>query len=386
LEFQVSRRSPHGRPDALRSGFSQPISYHGKENVSKVLISDIKPGQDVNTSFVVQEKELRKTRNGKPFLSLKLVDKSGVMVGRIWSGAEEMAGSIPCQGVVAVQGRAELFRDELQLHVQTIHSLSLQDIEPQDFMPASPHDTGVLFQELRQILKTFKRKPLQLLVKHMLADLQLMEKFRRAPAAKAMHHAYLGGLLEHTLGVCRVVSTMADHYSFLDREMLLAGAFLHDMGKVDEFSYELFIDYSHAGRLVGHMVLGVQILEEKIRNIKNFPQQDALLLKHLVLSHHGETALGAVKLPMTREALVLHFADDLDAKMNSVSRILDDDKGGNEHWTSYQPLFERFFLRELPAHSPAHSHVSALADTKTGGDKGGENAVQLHLWKDIKNH
>ncbi len=358
------------------------MSYHGNVNVSKVLISDIKPGQDVSTSFVVQEKELRKTRNGKPFLSLKLADKSGFMVGRIWSGAEDMAESIPCKGVVAVQGRAELFREELQLHIQSITPLSLHEVEPGDFMPASPQDGRMLFRELKKILKTIRRKPLQLLMKHMLADLELMEKFRRAPAAKAMHHAYLGGLLEHTLGVCRVAETLAGHYPFLDRDMLLAGAFLHDLGKVDEFSYDLFIDYSHAGRLVGHMVLGIQILEEKIRTIKNFPEQEGLVLKHLVLSHHGETALGAVRLPMTREAVALHFADDLDAKMNSISRILDDDKGGNEHWTNYQPLFERFFLKGLPAQwSP-----SAPEDSNKNKDKDGDRAVQLCLWKNLQDN
>ncbi len=343
-------------------------------DMPKVLISDITPGQDVNTAFLVREKELRKTRGGKSFLSLKLADRSGELVGRVWDGAENLFDSIPRKGVVTVQARAELFREELQLNVQGICPVAPEEIDPADFMPVCPRDTEFLFQELKQTLGLFRRKPLGLLMKRFLADGELMGKFTRAPAAKTMHHAYLGGLLEHTLGVCKVALMIADHYEALDRDLLLAGAFLHDLGKVDEFVYELDIDYSHAGRLLGHMVLGVQLLEEKIKGIKNFPPHESMLLKHMVLSHHGETALGAVRLPMTREAVALHFADDLDAKMNSLSRILEDNKTGNEFWTGYQPLFERFFLRGFPpdVHSPAAS----------GNEQ--DRAVQLCLWSGRK--
>jgi 3'-5' exoribonuclease len=182
-------------------------------------------------------------------------------------------------------------------------------------------------------------------------DAELVERFKRAPAAKSMHHAYLGGLLEHTVGVAGLALRIGEHYPELDRDLLLAGAILHDLGKVREFVYDLVIDYSHEGRLLGHMVQGVEIVEEKLRSLKTFPAEDALLLKHLILSHHGEAEFGAVKLPMTREAVALHCADDLDAKMNSLTRILGESKSPGDAWTAYQPLFERFFFRGLPASS-----------------------------------
>ncbi len=345
----------------------------------KILIADMKPGRNVSTTLLVQEKELRKARNGKPFLSLRLSDKSGELVGRVWDGAEDTASVIPCKGVVALEGRVELFREELQLNIQNISPVASSDIDPGDFLPTCPHGTDILFQELKQTLGSIQRKPLQQLVKHLTGDARLMEKFKKAPAAKSMHHAYLGGLLEHTLGVCKLALAISDHYGPLDRDLLLMGAFLHDMGKVDEFDYEWFIDYSHAGRLLGHMVLGVEILEEKIRNMKHFPSREALLLKHMVLSHHGASELGAVRLPMTREAIALHFADDLDAKMNSISRILNDKKAGDDVWTAYQSLFERYFLRGLPSEgdSPAPPGKSHDGDT--------DDFIQLNLWSSRKN-
>ena len=340
--------------------------------MAKVFVSEIAPSQEVAGSFVVDEKQLRVARNGAPFLTLKLADKSGQIAGRIWECAEERSRSIDVKSVVFVRGRSELFREELQLQIDEITPVPSVDVDRADFLPVCPGSVEGLMEKLKELAATIKKRPLQRLMRQILSDTHLMDRFKAAPAAKSMHHAYLGGLIEHTVAVTELVSSIAAFYADLDRDVLVIGAILHDIGKVDEFTYDLCIDYSLSGRLLGHMVQGVQILDEKIRSLRSFPSEEALLLSHLILSHHGEVEMGAVRVPMTREAFVLHFADDLDAKMNSLTRIMADSKQGDEAWTPYQPLFERFFFRgfPVPAESPAL--------TGPTGDK--EQGIQLNLW------
>jgi 3'-5' exoribonuclease len=345
-------------------------------DVAKVFVSDIAPNQEVEGSFVVDEKQLRVARNGVPFLTLKLIDKSGQIAGRIWESAEERSGSIDAKSVVFIRGRSELFRDELQIQIDEIAPVPMADVDRRDFLPVCPKSVEDLLEKLKEKVATIRKRPLQRLGRQILSDPHLMERFKAAPAAKSMHHAYLGGLLEHTVSVVEIVSAVATLYPDLNHDILTVGAILHDIGKVDEFSYDLVIDYSLSGRLLGHMVLGVQILDQVVRSLRNFPPEDALLLSHLILSHHGEAEMGAVKVPMTREAFVLHLADDLDAKMNSLSRILADAKQGDETWTSYQPLFERFFFRGFPSLSETHASSGHTIDREQG--------IQLNLWSTRK--
>jgi 3'-5' exoribonuclease len=320
-------------------------------DVAKLFVADIQADQEVTSTFIVADKQMRLARSGKPFLTLKLVDKSGEITGRIWERAAEINTAIPAKGVVAVRARSEKFREELQLHIQEIVAVPLDQVDAADFLPVCPLDLQELWSKCKQLTGQLKRRSLQRLMAAIMRDAELVERFKRAPAAKSMHHAYLGGLLEHTVGVAGLVLRISEHYPELDRDLLLAGAIFHDLGKVREFVYDLVIDYSHEGRLLGHMVQGVEIVEEKLRSIKAFPAEEALLLKHLILSHHGVAEFGAVKLPMTREAVALHFADDLDAKMNTLTRILGESRPEDEAWTAYQPLFARFFFRGLPAAS-----------------------------------
>lgn len=340
--------------------------------MAKPFVQEILPNTQVAGAFVVTDKQLRTARNGMPFLTLKLADKTGEMTARIWERADESDRCILKNTVVFVKGRAELFRDELQLQVQEIATIPRNDFDPSDFLPVCPHDSRELLENLHRTVSTVKRRSLQRLLGHILDDVELMARFKLAPAAKSMHHAYLGGLLEHTVSVVVLVSMIGSLYPDLDRDLLVAGAFLHDIGKIHEFDYDLSIDYSDEGRLLGHMVLGVQILEDKLRGLRKFPRQDALLLKHLILSHHGETEFGAVRLPMTREAFALHLADDLDAKMNGISRVLSESRGANEAWTAYQTMYDRFFFRGLPSASDAPL-PSAVGPA---GDRG----TQLNMW------
>jgi 3'-5' exoribonuclease len=197
---------------------------------------------------------------------------------------------------------------------------------------------------LRELLGTIENKHLKELSSLFLSDRAFTARFRKAPAAKNFHHGYLGGLLEHTLAVCRLAAAVADHYPDLDRDLLLCAAFLHDIGKIREFSYTTHIEYSDEGRLLGHLVLGAAMVDEKISDLRRFPNDLAMRLKHLVLSHHGELEFGSPKRPKFLEAFALHLIDDLDAKMNGLKRFMDRDRHEGS-WTDFNRLFERYFLK-----------------------------------------
>lgn len=340
--------------------------------MSKTFISELKPQQEVVSAFVVTEKQLRTTRNGSSFVTLRLVDRTGEVVGRIWENAKALERTIPVGEAVSIRALCDTYKGELQLNIQEVTPLERRDVDPADFLPVSPADSVALVHQIKRTVATLKSVPLRRLMQAVLDDRPLMDRFKRAPAAKSMHHACIGGLLEHTVSVATLASLAAKHYPPLDRDLLVVGALLHDIGKVDELTWDLAIDYTDSGRLLGHMVLGLQIVDEKIRSLGSFPAELSIVLKHLILSHHGEHEFGAVKLPMTREAFVLHFLDDLDAKMNTLSRLLEQCEEPGKAWTSYQPALQRFIFRGAGA---VPASLSSREDTA-------EDRVvqQLSLW------
>ncbi len=326
--------------------FSQPKGDAGQR------IAEIVPNQVVDGTFAVEEKQLRTAKSGKPFLNLKLRDKTGSVTARVWENAAKADQAIAGYRVLRVRGRSELFNGELQIHIDQAEPVPANEVNPFDFLPVCPKDPRVLRQDLKVLLQKVQKDPYRNLVRAFFSDKKLMKAFCEAPAAKNFHHAYLGGLLEHTVGVMKLSDLIATQYPSLDKETLLMGAFLHDIGKIHEFTYEFVIDYSDVGRLVGHMVLGVEILNAKIAACKDFPEETALLLKHLILSHHGQPEFGAVQSPMTREAIALHLADDLDAKMNNLDELLAKSTGPDSLWTAYQSLYGRYFYKGSPKDAP----------------------------------
>jgi len=306
-------------------------------------VKDIKEDDQVRGLYLVKVKRTGSTKKGDPFLSMTLADRTGEIEARVWERVGELSPLFKEGDVIDVEGYAGSYREQTQL---TLTALKVaEDIsDPTLFMEATPKDVTRMVASLRDILKGIKNASMKALVEKFLSDRNFMILFRKAPAAKNFHHSYIGGLLEHTLSVCQMASLVADHYPELDRDLLITGAFLHDLGKIKELKFERQIDYSDEGRLLGHLALGVAMVDEKLVGLKDFPGEIAVRLKHLILSHHGEYEFGSPKRPKFLEAFALHLIDDLDAKMNGLSRFMEKDRQEGT-WTDFSRLFERYFLK-----------------------------------------
>ena len=306
-------------------------------------VQDIKEDDYVNDRYLVKIKRTGQTKNGGAFLSLTLSDKTGDIETRVWERAEELGVLFKEGDVVEVSGKAGLYRNQVQL---TLSGIALSnDDDPSLFIETTPCDISDMMKDLKEIVRKIKNADLRDLVNSFISDHKFLEKFKESPAAKNFHHGYIGGLLEHTLSVCRLAVLVQEQYPELDGDLLVTGAFLHDIGKIREFSYGKTIDYSDEGRLLGHLVIGVSMLEEKLEGFKKFPSETALCLKHMILSHHGEYDFGSPKRPKFLEAFVLHLIDDLDAKMNGITRFMSKDKNEGS-WTDFNRMFERYLLKE----------------------------------------
>jgi 3'-5' exoribonuclease len=313
----------------------------------KRFVTQLSENESLSSTFLVKAKTLGNTRAGKAFLSVRLADKSGEIEGRVWERACEVNGRFTVNQVVRVRARVESYRDELQLNISAIEPVEPEDVDPTVFLPSTPQDPNRLWRQLKDLAARVENVHLQRLLQAFFSDRGFVRQMKRAPAAKRMHHAYLGGLLEHTVSVTRLLSRICDHYPSLNRDLLITAGILHDVGKVDEFSHELYLDYTDAGRLLGHLVLGVQRVQEKIAKIQGFPPLLALSLQHLMVSHHGEYEFGSPRRPKTPEAFALHYADDLDAKLNHLNTVLVAEKETPSRWTTFQRVLDRYIFKGM---------------------------------------
>ena len=310
-------------------------------------VKDIGAGSEVRGLFVVSQATQAQSRNG-PYWRLTLTDASGSLEAKIWHPLSANFTDIPAGSLAWIEGRAACFRDEVQVTVEQLRLLDAQaclDADLAALMPASPYSLDGMLAELEDIAKQeFSHAPWRKLVRSVLSHEELRAAFRVCPAAKGIHHAYVGGLLEHTLSVVTVCRRIADHYALLDRQTMLAGALFHDLGKIREFSGGMANDYTDDGRLLGHLMLGVEMLEPFLA--KSGLEVDLQRhLKHLILSHHGELGFGAVREPHTPEAMALHFADNLDAKMAQCVGLFARMEGKEPGWTPWQSSLNRPLYR-----------------------------------------
>ena len=309
--------------------------------MAKQLIKDLEPGAEVKSAFIVSRKELRKTKAGAPYLALELADKSGKIDARLWDGVGRYKDTFAEKDYVAVSGRVEKYRDQLQVVVNSLRRCGDDEVDAGDFLRVVGTDRAELEGELRQALEEVRSLHLKGLLLAFFSDGEFMREFTTAPAAKNYHHPYLGGLLEHTATTVRICRMLCDLYPDIDRDLLITAAALHDIGKIQELDYDRTIDFSDAGRFLGHLMLSDEMIRERITDLPGFPPDLALRLRHAVLSHHGELEWGSPKRPKTLEAIVLHHVDNLDAKVNSYREIVARASDGDSPWTDMRNLFKR---------------------------------------------
>jgi len=307
------------------------------------FVADLNSEQSITTFFLVHEKEIRNTREGKPYLRLELGDRSGTIEARMWDQFE-VAKDIARDDIIKVQARVEIYRNRPQLALLQLRLARPEEIDLADFLLHTKEDVDKLYARLLEYAAGISNPWLNKLVAVILNDPQIAARYKRAPAAKVMHHAYLGGLLEHVLSLCDLAKLAVSHYPELDLDLLLTAAILHDVGKLDELCYERAIGYTIEGQLLGHIVMELQTINKAMDAIAGLPPNLKTVVQHLLISHHGEYEFGSPKLPMIREALVFHYLDDLDSKLAAVRSALAIDSGEPE-WSVYSGALGRKFLR-----------------------------------------
>ena len=318
--------------------------------MARRLITELQPQANVDQLFLATHKQLRPNRNGQLYLQVELADKSGMITGRLWNASDEDYDAFEDGDYVRVEGHTQLYSGALQLIVTAIARADPRTVDEREFQVLTANDLARLEEELATILGTLRSPPLKALADEILADAALVTAFKRTPAGVKHHHAYAGGLLDHVVNLLRLADRVAPLYPELDRDLLLVGVLVHDIGKVRELESLQGFSYSDEGQLLGHVLLGLEIVDAKIRGIESrtgqpFDPEAAVRVKHMIASHHGQYEFGSPKLPMTLEAVALHHLDHLDAKMAGTIQLLRNEATAADGWTQYQQSQGRKFFR-----------------------------------------
>ena len=314
--------------------------------MARRYLKELGDREDIDDVFIASEKQLRPNRNGNLYLQLRLSDRSGSINAMMWNASNSVYLAFDNGDYVQVQGSSQIYNGNLQIIVNQIEEAEPGSINEEDFVHLSSAQREELQQTLGKSLRALEDFHLKSLAECFLMDESFMKKFSRAPAGIKHHHAYPGGLLEHVVHLIRVVDSICPHYPQVDHALLVMGTFLHDIGKIDELTYDKALGYSDEGQMVGHLVQGVTILDRKLQQVselsgEEFPDALAMQLKHMIVSHHGKLEYGSPKVPMTMEALVLHYLDDLDAKVHNFDQLMRDDPNEDSAWTTYHPHLGR---------------------------------------------
>ena len=328
----------------LTSRKSLTVKNMSEKRIKKQFVKDLQDRQQVQDLFLVCRYSLAETKTGKPYLALTLTDKSGEIEARMWDNAEQFAVNIEEGSFVETRGVVQDFQGVLQMKLLHLSPIPPSIISLQDFLPASKRAVEEMILELQERIATTADPALKKLLQHLFQG-ETLKLFSQAPAAKKMHHAYIGGLIEHTLSMAHMAEAAARHYPLLNYDLLMAGVLLHDLAKIEEFDFSSpSFSYTDRGRLVGHLVLGVEMVRRAAAEIIDIPASLLDQLSHLILSHHGQLEFGSPVLPMTPEAMLLHHIDDMDAKMNYLSALQEQVRGTDWEWTPFQRPLQRFLF------------------------------------------
>lgn len=316
--------------------------------MAHLYVQDIKPGQVIDDVYLVRDAILRSTSNGGLYIATFVCDRTGQLNGRMWQASEAAYDSLPKPGFVHIKGRSELYQNNLQIIINKFNVIDSEQVDLEDFLARTQKNVEKMFAEVKAGLDKIKNSQVKSLVGAFLSDNELMANFCKAPAAVKMHHNYLGGLLEHTHSMMRVALAILDFYPKVNADLVLAGIFLHDMGKTEELSYEMAFSYSDSGQLIGHICKSFLMLNKKADELKAdgviVDRELVDVLGHIILAHHGEYEFGSPKLPATSEAFMVNYIDDLDAKLCQVTTLIDNEPG-DSNWTAWQNALQTRLYR-----------------------------------------
>lgn len=313
--------------------------------MAKQFVSDLLAGTSLDDLFLLSERNLAHKKDGNPFLTVTLSDRTGQVKGVVWDQVERISEAVSEGDFVHVRAQVGEYRGSLQLVVKDMAKVSEEQVNAGDFLVATTRDITQMMGRLKEMTAKMQTPYLRELFEVFWSDDRFVEAFSNAPAAKQMHHAYIGGLLEHTLSMAVLSELIAGHYSGVDRDLLLAGVILHDIGKTKELSYVNKIDYTDEGRFLSHIVIGLSMLDEKLKQVPNFPVTQAYQLKHMIVSHHGSREFGSPEPPKTIEAVLLNDIDEMDSRVNSIREYVAKDPSDGS-WTPYHRLLERHFYKK----------------------------------------
>jgi 3'-5' exoribonuclease len=335
----------------------------------------------------VVAKQIKPKKTGEPYLALILGDRSGQLEAKMWDNVDEVLNAFEQDDFLKVKGLINKYKNRFQLTVHKLRKLGETEIEYSDYLPKTTKDIDELWRTLSEFVASFKDQHLKALIQAFMADPEIAAAYRNAPAAKTLHHAYIGGLLDHVVSLFRSCDLMCQNYPQINRDLLLTGAFLHDIGKVHELTYNRSFSYTTRGQLLGHMVIELEMLQAKLALVPDFPAELKTLLEHLIISHHGEYEFGSPKLPMFPEALVLHYLDDLDSKMEAMRTHFEREADLESPWTSYNASLGRPLLNSAkflaPKGAPGSNGASSSQETKPAADSDEKTAMQPSLIPDI---
>lgn len=342
-------------------------------------LETIGEGSPVEGTYYLRAKSTGTTKAGKPYLSLVFSDGSGEMEGRLWDNALDYEGRAAAGDFVFIRARGKIWQSQVQLDVSHLETVPRESVNADYFLPACPRDREAYARTVNELVDGLADESLRRLCRALLDDPELGPRLKAAPAATGVHQAYVGGLLEHVCSMMLLADKICAHYPALDRDLLLAGVLFHDLGKIREMAYEYAFDYTDAGKLVGHQVFGVQYLDRLAAELGDFPPERLMLLEHLILSHHGRPEYGATKIPMFAEALVLHYIDNLDAKVFGFLEA--EAETGQGNWSERKWYLETAAYK-VPRETPGYSFrvPGAKPAGKTERAKGGETN-ELPLFK-----
>ena len=348
---------------------SRPLNR--KTYLKSPFVSELKPDQTINAPFLVHVKDVRQKKTGDPYLSLTLADRTGELDAKMWDNAAEVLDTFDRDDFIKVKGLVQVFQNRLQLTIHKLQKLADSEVTFADYFPASKRDPAEMEAELNAAVAGIGNSHLKALLESIFGDPQIMAAFRLAPAAKSIHHAFLSGLIEHVLSMVKVARFCAGHYADIDTDLLLTGVLLHDIGKIQELVYARTFGYSDEGQLIGHIVMGVKMLDEKARAIPGFPPKLLTLVEHLILSHHGTLEWGSPKVPVLPEAMLLHHVDNMDSKMEAMRNTLERDQRIEGVWTAFNPALERMVLKRAKylAEAPVADGVPTVAPPKPAAAK-----------------